>query len=127
MRFTTTRRGRAALALLVVAAIAGCETSPSPSPSGPAGTPGPTGPATAGPVATTGPAATTTADTLLPAGAQFNKGVTSIPGESEPVVAQFLTRAYLFATNDGDPEALYREGTAWNHAVIDDGAGYKPP
>ena len=105
--------------------LAACDASPSRSPATQA--PGPTTGASAAPAGTAGPIATQTVDVRLPPGAQFDPSSTSIPGESEPVATQFLTRAYFFATRDGHPIALYREGTPWLETVIDDGAGYKPP
>lgn len=113
--------------LLLVAALAGCDPSPSPSPSGATPAPRSTAGATTAPVGTPGPVATAAGDVPLPPGAQFARGATSIPGEAEPIVTQFLTRAYFFGLRDGHPEALWRDSVPWLSAVIDDGAGYRPP
>ncbi len=129
MTGTPARRGRAGWCLLLVAALVGCDPSPSPSSSPSAATPAPgsTAGVSTAPESTAGPAGTPVGDVPLPPGAQYARGATAIPGEAEAVVTQFLTRAYFFATTDGHPEALYRESVPWLRAVIDDGAGYHPP
>ena len=103
-RYLATRRGRTGSCLLLVAVLAGCDASPSPSPATPA--PGSTAGASTSPASTPGPAATTSGDVRLPPGAQYDTSSTSIPGEAEAVATQFLTRAYFFGTSDGDPEAV---------------------
>lgn len=122
--FRAARGGTAGSWLLLAAALVGCDSSPSPSAATPP--PGATAGATTGPVTTAEPAGTP-AVVELPPGAQFARGFTDVPGEARPVIAQFLTRAYFFGTSDGNPEALFRDGSTWKHAVIDDGAGYRPP
>lgn len=124
-RLASTRRSNAVMALAVVLALGACDTAQTtPKPSG---TQGPASTSSATGLATVPPEATQPADVPLPPGGQYVRGVTEIPGEAEPVVTQFLTRAYFFSLVDGQPQALYREGVPWRSAVIDDGAGYRPP
>ena len=125
-RPSAARSWRAACCVVLAAALAGCDSSPKPSASAPTFPPFTSHPGSAAPE-TGAPTETHAADVKLPPGAQFARPPTSIPGESEPVVTQFLTRAYFFATTDGHPEALYRDGSTWQRATIDDGDGYKPP
>lgn len=122
--FVATRPWRPGWSLLLAAALVGCDSSPSPSAT--TQPPGPTAGPTTGTLTTADPTSTAPA-VELPPGAQFARGFTDVPGEAEPVITQFLTRAYFFSTVDGTPTALYRDGTPWLQAPIDDGAGYRPP